>query len=289
MHRAAAAEYCGFQDARPHPGIWGVTDAEPWIATAIFAAHSIGDDELALGAIRDCLAVHRRSVHSGREPCVWGVGWFASGAVRGLGAIADELAVTSATRPVMEDLIIALLDDTPRQSSQLGIRIQQGRWLDLSVNTLAMWVIPIQPRHRWFSPSLRYDGHLFALESQHEYEALAYDTYTDARAYIAAKARDVGGRYISGLRGTFGFDLVEPYYETLAERRAAAIRLAIRLYVADHGRRPASLAALAPGYLAEVPGDPFADDGGVFSYSPDDGQLWSANPRLKWLECEETP
>ena len=52
-----------------------------------------------------------------------------------------------------------------------------------------------------------------------------------------------------------------------AERRAAAIRLAIRAYELDHGARPPTLASLVPSYLPHVPLDPFGDGVATFRYS----------------------
>jgi hypothetical protein len=53
----------------------------------------------------------------------------------------------------------------------------------------------------------------------------------------------------SGLSTMFG---------ALAQRRMAATALAMCLYEADHGRRPAALAELVPAYLPAVPVDPFS-------------------------------
>jgi len=69
-----------------------------------------------------------------------------------------------------------------------------------------------------------------------------------------------------------GFDTnrraVEIYFRLMAQRRMAAIALAIRLYEVDHGHRPAQLAALVPNYLPNVPVDPFTPDGRPFGYRP---------------------
>jgi hypothetical protein len=59
------------------------------------------------------------------------------------------------------------------------------------------------------------------------------------------------------------------HFRALAMRRMAAIALAIRLYEIDHGRRPLELGDLVPGYLPEIPADPFADDGRPVGYLPD--------------------
>ena len=53
------------------------------------------------------------------------------------------------------------------------------------------------------------------------------------------------------------------HFWTLASRRRAAVGLAARLYEVDHGRRPATVADLVPGYLEAAPLDPMVDDGSV--------------------------
>ena len=55
----------------------------------------------------------------------------------------------------------------------------------------------------------------------------------------------------------------------VADRRLAAVALAVRLYQTDHaGRRPAALADLVPAYLPAVPADPFRPDAGPLGYAP---------------------
>jgi hypothetical protein len=52
-----------------------------------------------------------------------------------------------------------------------------------------------------------------------------------------------------------------------ADRRAAAILLALQLYAVDHhGQLPKSLAELIPAYLPILPDDPFAAPGRPFGY-----------------------
>ena len=62
---------------------------------------------------------------------------------------------------------------------------------------------------------------------------------------------------------------VQLHYRGLAERRMAAIALAMRLYELDHGRRPRELAQLVPDYLPAVPIDPMAAGDRPISYLPD--------------------
>lgn len=79
---------------------------------------------------------------------------------------------------------------------------------------------------------------------------------------------------LSGPYPSYGV-LAEWPRRALAGRRMAAAALAIRLYELDHGRRPVSLAELAPDYLPAAPLDPFASEGRPIGYIRDD-----AHPRL---------
>src|SRR5205823_13641584 len=48
------------------------------------------------------------------------------------------------------------------------------------------------------------------------------------------------------------------HFRVIANRRAAAILLALRLYALDHdGRLPEALEELVPKYLPQLPADPF--------------------------------
>lgn len=61
---------------------------------------------------------------------------------------------------------------------------------------------------------------------------------------------------------------VATLYRNTARMRLAATALAIRLYQADHGHRPATLNDLVPRYLTALPADPFADDRRPLGYLP---------------------
>ncbi len=62
---------------------------------------------------------------------------------------------------------------------------------------------------------------------------------------------------------------LELFFRVRVMRRMAAVALAIRLYVVDHGIRPATLDMLAPDYLSEVPVDLFSAVGAPLGYKPD--------------------
>ena len=60
---------------------------------------------------------------------------------------------------------------------------------------------------------------------------------------------------------------IRGHYDMLADARAAAVHLAIKLYAIDHkGEPPATLEALVPAYLPAVPRDPFGDGNRAMSY-----------------------
>ena len=82
--------------------------------------------------------------------------------------------------------------------------------------------------------------------------------------------------------GRILYDIAIPSYQKIFARRcesdfretAAAAAAAVRAYRLDHGRFPASLSELTPGYLATAPVDPFS--GGAPLYSAETGELHSA-------------
>lgn len=59
------------------------------------------------------------------------------------------------------------------------------------------------------------------------------------------------------------------HYRRVAHRRMAATALAIRLFVVDHGHRPARLEELVPEYLPDFPLDPFGDESEPIHYAPE--------------------
>lgn len=67
---------------------------------------------------------------------------------------------------------------------------------------------------------------------------------------------------------TPGFErTIETQFRSLAERRMAAVNLAVQLYRTDHhGDWPKALADLVPNYLSEVPADPYGAKGQTVGY-----------------------
>jgi hypothetical protein len=63
---------------------------------------------------------------------------------------------------------------------------------------------------------------------------------------------------------------------SLAKSRLLICDLAIRAYLLEHGRNPAKLDDLAPGYLPEVPKDPFGGGPFVYRLTPTGYELHSS-------------
>jgi len=85
-------------------------------------------------------------------------------------------------------------------------------------------------------------------------------------------------------------------HQLVAERRMAAIALAIGLYRLDHGAFPETLEELVPDYLETLPEDPFAEAGVTFRYEPrrkhpvlysigDNGIDDGGDPPFNGLDC----
>lgn len=63
-----------------------------------------------------------------------------------------------------------------------------------------------------------------------------------------------------------GNKLLDTLYRSICEQRMAAVMLAFRLYVIDHGQYPQTLQDLVPQYLSTLPADPMSADGRPFGY-----------------------
>ncbi len=83
-------------------------------------------------------------------------------------------------------------------------------------------------------------------------------------------------RQITGEKaGTFRQSLMQTRDRELARMRLLICDLAIRAYSLEHGRNPAKLADLVPGYLPEAPKDPFSGGQLVYRVTPTGYLLYS--------------
>jgi hypothetical protein len=111
--------------------------------------------------------------------------------------------------------------------------------------------------------------HLVAMEKQNWPAALAVILSADPAAQFSRArqswriAPGTAPRYSRLISDTYGYGYarVQIDFQMVADRRLVAADLAIHLYLAVHGRWPASLDELVPEYLPAVPVDPFSASG----------------------------
>ncbi len=128
-----------------------------------------------------------------------------------------------------------------------------------------------------FTPALRLDGVRGARILGGMEAALNQPTWPAAEARMPRWQPRQGkfAEYVADLLSNLLLPAInnalERQYSDRFTCRAAATALAIRLYEADHGARPAALADLAPDYLPAVPLDPFTPGSAPLRYDSDPG------------------
>ena len=177
------------------------------------------------------------------------------------------------------DLIARLLDDA--DSTDAAVRGAQGDRVSYVESALH-----IGRGAPLLAPTLRIGAARLSPRFEPHIAAFAAPDLPAARAAIPATAP-----VPRGANGP-GFDLSETvenlmivtssslnrHFQASADRRVAAVALAVRLYVIDHdGALPPSLVELVPDYLPAVPRDPLRAGVGPIGYDPGpaDPRVWS--------------
>jgi hypothetical protein len=255
---------------------------------ATLSAHSDGDDRRALAYLLDLCrlgdSAEWRPTLGGHMVAVgiWAV------AIDTVGLIAPDLQVDAATRPQADELIARLLDDRGARAGQrlawASERIIDVTWLRGVAAGRVVDAGPASPRHVTLQGYI--DGPLVLSDARVLSDFLeqltragrAADWPAARQLMPTALERRVEENHrwhpfasvlLPGLR----FPVLTEF-KCLAARRLAAVAVAIRLFVIDHGgRRPASLAELAPAELPPVPPAPMS--GGTLRY-----HLGGTDPRV---------
>lgn len=262
------------------------------LADAAICAHTIGDDAAAVDYLRDLVFIGRAA---DAQPFV--VSHLVAVAIDALAAstvqscvptlaIEGPAAVRPATREQVRGLLTDLLDD---QFLQAGLAeavrkertfawdtceaITDGR-LDLGAlarTTTGIAPVPgVRPLQRivlvTLSPIVKRDAIEFLDYDTAVAAAAAKADYPSASAALPAPpgAMPSPSRSSSPLRAvmTVSFNRIFlTHYREVSARRVAAIAVAARLYQADHGRAPATIAEMIPEQLPEAPLDPLAGGG----------------------------
>jgi hypothetical protein len=204
--------------------------------------------------------------------------------------------VTPATRAQLAALIAKLLNDAPMRKG-LVLAMWGHRMMAFDGEPAALDALPA-PLHWAMRPAMDLNTVRTARQFGQAATAAAEPDFQSARAKLppdplAAQNHPSMLEGLSTLRLDWFLERLDGYllrhYEHLADRRMAAVALAIRFYRADHaGRWPQSLDELVPAYLPSVPADPFAAGGKPLKYLPDTPG-WDIPPALAAAESSFIP
>ena len=257
--------------------------------------HSIGDDAAAVELLRDAL---RQSELMQEPPMLisYLVGVACSAlTVRTIEFMAHDLAVggaLGASREQVRALIDELLDDqVPRRELRRAMygermfqldcmqQISEGNISSAALMTIGGGGVPpgVGVFDLLFRPLMLLDGERMLQHMRQMIEACDRPTWPAASEIVDELELKVDQAHVglervrrpmSAMLLPSLASVVRSHYKGLAERRMAAIALAIRLYELDHGGRPRELAELVPDYLPAVPIDPMAAGERPIHYLP---------------------
>ncbi len=257
--------------------------------------HHIGDDAAAVELLRD--ALHQAELV--QEPPMlisYLVGVACSTlTVRTVEFMAPDLAVggaLGASREQVGDLIDDFLDDQiPRREFRRAMygermfqldcvqEISEGNISSTALMTIGGGGVPagVGVFDLLFRPLMLLDGERMLQHMRQMIEACDRPTWPAASEIVdvlevKVEQAHVGlervRRPMSAMLLPSLARAVQLHYAGLADRRMAAIALAMRLFELDRGRRPRELAELVPDFLPVVPLDPMAAGERPISYLP---------------------
>ena len=203
----------------------------------------------------------------------------------------QEAAAWRDARPQVEAAIRDLLDPVPERAvGRLGfagernMNVLTADWMLSPGGNAGAFGVPILdgPVGPAITPVIRLDmlglagrldrtslvlGEVDALPDQRDALAAAG---TSLEPPVATGVAEASSGLLTSIMGPSLDRALVAYARVKADRRAAAVMLAAKLYAADHeGELPPSLDALVPEYLPHVPLDPFARGNRPMRYDPD--------------------
>jgi hypothetical protein len=184
--------------------------------------------------------------------------------VAGLGPPATQPSARPAARQQVDALIAELLNDAPYQRNRRRAlqgeavgRIDTVRWVSRdSVVLRPMYLLDA------IRAGQDNDRYLPAFENPSLATRVAQPPPLDFASDFTTSA----SRMFSQMTNMTYNRVVQVNAQVLAERRFAAIALAMRLCFLEQGRYPVTLDLLVPRYLPAVPVDPFDPKGGPMRY-----------------------
>ena len=178
----------------------------------------------------------------------------------------------------ISEMIHDLSDE--RQYQLAGVQCWYGeRLLPLDILQTPQWGLLLSPpsvEEKFVHPMYELDVVQFLDEETQVAEACKQATWPAVRGKLPARV-SLNSHGMAFQASRFLSSMIRPserailmHFRELAERRGAAVALAIRLYRADHGDQwPATLEELVPRYIAAVPVDPFSPTAATLRYKRD--------------------
>lgn len=240
--------------------------------------HEIGNDAEAIEIIRDRLSIVRRARHerAGFLDLFTSVYMNRTGLT--LWAFLNSLnvnpavgATTQPTGPASTDqvkqLMADLLDEQGfNQSYAAALRVQRVKLAEEVADPVKRRTLMSTPRVYSIDVFRELDLIRFLDQMEHTASYLSADRMADAKemwqallprkhAVITQMTRATS----SDIAATF-LSQFKSQQEGLAQTRALAVAIAIRLHEVEHGQLPQRLEDLVPKYLSAIPADPFSKD-----------------------------
>ncbi len=185
--------------------------------------------------------------------------------------VISEKPSQGASAEQVRALIKTLLDGQPLVDG--AVRDFQGERA-IMIDAFPKLASLMGPAEWMLEPMYKMDGVRMAQMRTHEAEACRQKNWAAARAKFTPERHgipsnlDEWAHKLSIAAGPM-YQVVQQHFRMMAERRIAAIMLALRLYRIDHqGALPESLSELVPNYLPTVPKDPFDPTGADIRYLP---------------------
>lgn len=279
------------------PNLQGHRQLAKLLCVSALYYHRIGDDFAAVEALRDTL---RLSAAVGGKPTLIAhlvsvavsalatsaVESIASGLIIGEAASRADAPAEPANPAQVRTLIDELLDEEPlregwrwaiyteraMQLDAVGL-ISQGHFDLMTTGGGGEPPIPAREFSALFRPVWQLDALRMLTHTTGVGEAGAASNYVTAKnSYPRLPPTGSGLRRLTRILSSLLIPslhrAMELHFRTLAERRMAAVALAIRLYEVDHAHRPTALGAVVPGYLSSLPTDPYSPDDRPMGYAP---------------------
>jgi hypothetical protein len=263
---------------------------------AALLEHEKGDDAAALACIERAILLSR---YADKNPSLVGhlvsIGCLAMASAYTM-EIAPDLKIGTAPGDVppeqLKRVIATLLDDVPpREGLHLALRGERMGQLDTVQSIINGTPFQIDPKRdslpgtgnpvaRYaFRPFFYHNASFMLDHMTGMMSAVSEPDFPAARTKITPKPQNLSPMHMMANILLPAMErAMETHFRVTADRRLAAITLAIRWYAIDHGgKRPQTLGELVPRYLPAIPKDSLLRDKPM-GYLPDpvDPRLYSA-------------